>query len=148
MKYLGIDYGSKHTGLALSDSGGNVAMPHAVVPTGADLVETIARLVENEGVEQIVVGESRNLTGGHNTVQQEIDAFTTALAEHTKVPVVSMNELFSSRQAKWGIEHGMRINPRNADRRALHKKQSRIDDKAAAIILQSYLDAQSKNDES
>lgn len=142
MKYLGIDYGSKHVGTALSDSGGNVAMPHRVIPNTPALVREIAEIITAEGIEQVVIGESRNLEGGHNTVQEEIDSFTKALGEVVDTPLVAMNELFSSRQAKWGTEHHMRINPRNADPRASQKRASRIDDKAAAIILQSYLDSQ------
>ena len=142
MKYLGIDYGTKHVGIALSDSGGNVAMPHQVIPNDAQFESVLLDIVREHGIETIVIGESQNMDGDHNSVQSEIDSFVTHFATKTDVPIVSMNELFSSRQAKWGTEHLIRFNPRNADRRKLHQKQKRIDDKAATIILQSYLDSQ------
>ena len=142
MKYLGIDYGAKHVGLALSDSGGNVAMPHSVVPNDGFLFSTIVDLVRDEDVEKIIIGESHNLDMGHNEIQFAINQFRQQLEQDLDLPVEYMNELFSSRQAKWGVEHALRINPRNLDKRNLHKKQRRIDDRAATIILQSYLDSQ------
>lgn len=142
MKYLGIDYGAKHVGLALSDSSGQVAMPHAVVSNDDYLMSYILDLVRDERVETVVVGESKDLEMNDNAIQREIRHFINNLEQNIDMPIVSINELFSSRQAKWGTEHLIRFNPRNADRRKLHKKQKRIDDRAATIILQSYLDSQ------
>ena len=141
MKYLGIDYGAKHIGLALSDASGTVAMPHEVVPNNDLFKKFLLELLNTENIESVVIGKSVNLDGTDNTIQADIDAFTVWLASQTDLPIESISELFSSRQAKWGTEHLIRFNPRNKDKRALHKKQSRIDDKAAAILLQSYLDS-------
>lgn len=143
MKYLGIDYGAKHVGLALSDTGGSVAMPHAIVPNDGFLFSYVQDLVWKEQVEKIIIGESHNLEMGHNEIQFAIEQFKQKLEQEIELPVETISEIFSSRQAKWGIEHALRINPRNGDKRNLHKKQKRIDDRAATIILQSYLDSQS-----
>jgi len=142
MKHLGIDYGAKHIGLATSDAGGVVAMPESVIPNDAGTFVYIQNIIEQQHIEQIVIGHSVNLDGSDNTIQSEIESFTRALELKTKLSIKSISELFSSRQAKWGVEHTIRFNPRNIDKRRLHKKQRRIDDKAAAILLQSYLDSQ------
>lgn len=143
MKYLGIDFGTKHIGLATSDSGGCVAMPKAVVPNTAQGHEDIVHVIKQENIQALVIGKSVDLRGEPNAVQQNIDSFSRWVGNETGLPVHVMNELMSSRQAKWGTEHMIRFNPRNSDRRTLHKKQQRIDDKAAAIILQSFLDSNS-----
>lgn len=141
MKYLGIDYGEKNIGLATSDMGGVVAMPESVIPNDMDTLSYIQDIIEKQGIESIVIGHSLNLDGSDNTVQSEIDSFSRVLESKTGLPVKSISEIFSSRQAKWGVEHTIRFNPRNVDKRRLHKKQKRVDDKAAAILLQSFLDS-------
>jgi len=143
MKYLGIDYGARHIGLATSDASGVVAMPESVIPNDAQTFSCIQKIITEQGIEEIVIGHSVNLDGSDNTIQSEIESFTRALECKTELRVSSISELFSSRQAKWGVEHTIRFNPRNIDKRRLHKKQKRIDDKAAAILLQSYLDSRS-----
>ena len=142
MKHLGIDYGAKHTGLAISDTGGRVAMPHQIIPNDAFFRSHLTDIIFNESIDVVVMGESKDTQGGHNDIQTDIDDLVAYLRSETSATVVLMNEQFSSREAKWGTEHLIRFNPRNADKRPLHKKQRRIDDAAAAIVLQSYLDSQ------
>lgn len=144
MKHLGIDYGAKHVGFAISDASGTVAMPEKIVPNNVQLMSYILDLIADLSIEVIVIGHSVNLDGSENTIQSEIDSFVRMLGAKVDIPIQSISELFSSRQAKWGVEHTIRFNPRNADRRRLHKKQKRIDDKAAAILLQSYLDSRAQ----
>jgi len=141
MRHLGIDYGEKHIGFASSDSSGTVAMPERVVPNGPDVFDEIQDMITRNHIQKIVIGHSVNLDGSDNAIQSEIDSFTLVLKSKFDLPIDTISELFSSRQAKWGVEHTIRFNPRNVDKRRLHKKQRRIDDKAAAILLQSYLDS-------
>ncbi len=141
MKYIGIDYGVKFVGIAISDTLGRVAMPYELMPNTPDLIDKITELIKEQRIEKIVVGESCDLRGKHNRVQKAIDGFSLELAAHTGLEIYSVNEAFSSRQAKWGIEHALRDNPRNTFS-VTKKPEERVDAKAAAIILQSYLDQQ------
>ena len=141
MKYIGIDYGSKHVGIAVSDASGSVAMPKCIVPNDKRLIAVVSDIITHEGIERIVIGESKDFQGAPNAIQSAIDTFVHALQDHTGLEVHKTSELFSSKLAKRGTEHVLRVNPRNLDKRDTHKKVRRIDDKAAAIMLQSYLDS-------
>lgn len=124
MKYLGIDYGTKNVGIALSDAEGLLAYPHSVIPAGADLPERVLGLAMKEEVGTIVVGESRDLSGKPNPLMAHIEKFITALKEKTDIPIILFPEVYSSQEAK-------HIQGENA----LH------DASAAAVVLQSYLDS-------
>jgi putative Holliday junction resolvase len=143
MKYLGIDYGSKHIGLATSDSAGQVAMPYQII-SASDAISQVVEIVQSESVEVVVIGRSMGLDGVDNPIQQEINQFAAQLGEAASIPIHQMNEQFSSRAAKWGSTKDIRSNPRNTPKhqRGESRGEKRIDDKAAALILQSYLDNQ------
>jgi len=142
MKYLGIDYGAKHIGLAVSDRGGSIAMPKQIIENNENGYQEIVEMVATEQVESIVIGESKDFEGNPNQIQSAIEEFSQWLVAQTGLPINATTELFSSKMAKQGTEHMIRFNPRNIDRRKLHKRERRIDDKAATIMLQSFLDAQ------
>ncbi|MBU6491090.1 Holliday junction resolvase RuvX, partial [Patescibacteria group bacterium] len=68
MRYLGIDYGTKKAGLALSDEAGTMGFPHSIVPTTLRLIDELCALIAKEDVGAIVIGESRTLAGGENPI--------------------------------------------------------------------------------
>lgn len=140
MKYIGIDYGEKHIGIALSDQSGSIAMPKKIIPNTHTAFDEICLLIKDEDVTGIVIGESRDFLGNENKIQTEITPFAERLKTRTGLPVSYTSELFSSRLAKQGTVKHLRINPRNVDSRKRNKVEKRIDDKAAAIMLQSFLD--------
>lgn len=136
MKYLGIDYGKKRVGLAVSDEGGKLAFPHSVLTNNArsinsgqaKLLESVIEIVKKEGVEAIVMGESKNFQNEKNEIMKEIEEFKKEL--ENKIKIIRENfqiylepEFLTSIQAK-------QITGENE----MH------DASAAAIILQSYLD--------
>ena len=57
MKFLGIDYGSKKVGIAVSDDSANLAFPKCVIGNDVELLEHIARIVSEENIGAIVLGE-------------------------------------------------------------------------------------------
>lgn len=122
-RYLGVDYGTKKVGLALSDEAGNMAFPHSVVPSTADLAEKIQEVCEKEGVGTIVIGESHDFKGAPNPVMKKILSFKKKLEEKTELSVFLEPEFLTSKQAR-NIQEGGAL----------------TDASAAAIILQSYLD--------
>jgi len=129
MKYLGIDYGTKRTGIALSDDSGAMAFPREVlaVTTEEKLVEEIKKICTEEGVEELVLGESKNSQGEDNTVMQHIHPLKEALEKELSLPVHMELEFMTSMHADVG-----------QGRTALR------DASAAALILQRYLDKQKK----
>ena len=73
MRYLGIDYGSKRIGLALTDDKGMMAFPHSVIPSDGDVQKHIESLVAKEGVTEIVIGHSLNREGLPNKVHEKAE---------------------------------------------------------------------------
>jgi len=119
---MGIDYGTKKVGIALSDEGGAMAFPHDVVPSDAQLLPILEALIDEKGVEEVVVGHSKSNDGSDNKVQEHIDEFIGELTLRVGIPIHLEAEQYSTQEA-------MRIQGRN----------SQTDASAAAIILNSYL---------
>jgi putative Holliday junction resolvase len=126
MKYLGIDYGTKRVGLATSDEDGSFAFPKEIVSTDG-AVDHIVKLVTQENIGAVVVGESLASNGQENDVVSETRSFAKKLEAKISIPVSFIREDFSSFEAH----------------RYQTKKGSR-DDSAAAVILQRFLDKQNK----
>lgn len=135
MKYLGIDYGTKRVGLALSDESGMLARPSGVIKNSPTLVGDIEALVAREGVCGIVIGSSEG-----NKVQGGIMELVGTLTLATMLPVDTITEAFSSMEA-----HGAKGKERMAARAVkAPTKPDDLDARAAAVILQRYLDKNSR----
>lgn len=124
MRYLGVDYGSKRVGIAVSDDAGSFAFPKQTVINDHRLVARIAEIAAMEKVQAIVIGDARSLSGGHNKITGEADRFSENLRDATKLTMFRIREAYSSAEA-------MRFAP------AHHRHD---DSAAAAIILQRFLD--------
>jgi putative Holliday junction resolvase len=139
-KILGIDYGTKKIGLALSDDSGTFAFPYGVIPRiGGE--DHVARLVKELEVEAIVMGKSTNLAGGDNSVVEEANMFAQAVTSRTSVKVAFQDERFSSLQARQDPGQ-KKARPQTRTRTEGGKEKVSDDAQAAAIVLQSYLDMQ------
>jgi len=131
MRYLGVDYGSKKIGLALSDEAGTMGFPHAIVRNSPKLVDELCALIAKEDIGAIVIGESRTLLGGENPIAKDASALGEQLTERTGTPVFFESEVFTSAEARRAPEKEMKS-------RAA-KPRAPVDASAAALILTSYL---------
>lgn len=131
MRHLGVDYGSKKVGLALSDEEGTMGFPHAIVPNTPRLVEELAALAAREGVGAIVIGYSRTLAGGENPIAEGARALGEALAAKTGIPVHYEPEMYTSALARRG--------PEKERKSRAAKRRGAVDASAAALILTDYL---------
>jgi putative holliday junction resolvase len=131
MRYLGVDYGSKRIGLALSDEAGTMGFPHSIVSNTPRLVDELGALIAKENIGAIVIGESRTLAGGGNPIAEDARAFGSLILERTGIPVFFESEVFTSAEARRMPEKQMKS-------RAT-KPHTRVDASAAALILTSYL---------
>ncbi len=122
MRLLGIDYGSKKTGLALTDESGSMAFPHSVVPTDAKLLGTIETLIMKEKVSEIVLGYSLNRDGEPNKIHAAAEELLLDLTLATGLPVHLQPEQYTTQAAI-----------------RLQGKTAMTDAAAAALILDSYL---------
>lgn len=137
MKYLGIDYGTRRIGVAVSDDTGSLAFPLTTVEAGQGALSRVAELAKENGAQQIIVGESVGNQGQANAVMENIEQFKKDLEELSGLPVAYEREFFTSALAarQFAPEEGSRkANPSHAN----------LDASAAALILQSYLDRTKK----
>lgn len=142
VRVLGIDYGLRRIGLALSDATGTLASPWRMVQRPASEVETLEQMVEqieqlladDDGLVAVVVGWPRRLDGSPTDQTPLVEAFARALEQRVSLPVVLQDERLTSHEAE------SRLAVRERDWR---KRKQKLDAAAAAIVLQDYLDAHS-----
>ena len=131
-RVLALDLGQSRIGVAVSDDLRRMAVPVGTVRTGAPGdVKAIAALVREHGVAEVVVGHPLRLRGGSGEAADQAEQFAAALREVLGLPVVLHDERLSTVEAERQLA---RAGVRGRDRRDV------VDQAAATIILQSYLD--------
>jgi putative Holliday junction resolvase len=133
MRILGIDPGEKNIGVAISDPSGTIANPHTIInhisrPIDAASIGQIA--LENK-VELIVVGQALDINGKPTLSGRRARRLAAAIRTQCDIPVLLWDESNSTQTAQRALE-SMGISRQS--RRGL------VDDLAATVILQSYLD--------
>ncbi len=137
MNYLGIDFGTKRVGIALSDASGTIAFPYAVLPNTAGIMQAFEDLVREKKIDAFVIGKSLDQDGEPNVVQQKIIGFAGAIERRFELPVHFEKEFFSSVEA-----HGRQGKESLHARQTKFTKPEDLDARAAAVILQRFLDKQ------
>jgi putative Holliday junction resolvase len=134
MRILGVDYGLKRIGLALSDEDGTIAQPLETIDGGRAAIVTreLLRLCQQRNVGKIVVGVPLRLDGTASDQTRRTLEFIAQLRQATTIPVAQWDERLTSVQAERAL---LGANVRRSERR------QKIDKLAAQIMLQSYLDA-------
>lgn len=137
MKYLGIDFGTKNIGLAISDEDGRIAFPFRVIPrTRAE--EEILKVCQQESIDEIVSGDTLQGNKEENPVTAELSLFIEKLEELTGKKINLQNESFTT-----GIFILEKLGKQmNTTRGGRPEKLgiSHEDDRVASVILQRYLD--------
>ena len=132
-RIIGIDYGRKRVGVAVSDPLGIFASALETVQT-AKIIEYLKKYAENERVVRFVVGYPMNMDGAPSEAAKDVDVFLKQLAKaFPDVPVTLEDERFTSVLAHRAmIDGGMKAKDR--------RDKESVDKISAAIILQSYMD--------
>ncbi len=130
---LGIDFGERRIGLAISDAEGRFALPLSTIERSTDrrAVYRIAELARDEGVELLVLGEPLGLDGAAGTAAERVRRFGARLARASGLPVRWVNEALTT------VEAGQRLQHAGGDSR---RHPERRDAVAAQILLQEALD--------
>jgi putative holliday junction resolvase len=121
-RFLGIDYGTKRIGLAISDDRGMLAFPKVILENDRQALPKIAAVIKEENIGTVVVGDSVDLKGQPNALAQDIEIFIADLGKFD-VPIFKEKEFLTTVEA-----------------RKFHGPNSPVDASAAALILQRYLD--------
>mgnify|MGYP001611479056 CR=1 FL=1 len=119
MRFLGLDYGDKRIGIAVSDEGGGFAFPRVVLRNTENVFDEIKKICDDEKIEKIVLGVPISLRGGKSDQARKTEEFGEKLKAFSGLRIEYENEVFTS-------------------------KITQNDASAAALILQSYLDRNNK----
>jgi len=131
MRYLAIDYGAKHTGLAICDPAETVASPLTVIEGQKDLLKKIKDVVEAENVEAVVVGLPLNMDDSAGSQARLVFQFAEQLEKALNIPVHFQDERLST----FGADEKLA-----AAELSIRKKKKRLDAIAAAEILEAFLE--------
>lgn len=140
MKILGIDYGTKRIGVAVSDENHRLAFPKEIVPNDSNTFRKLGEIIKKEKISEIVIGESVDFSGKLNALSARIEVFILELKEKFKLPVHKQKEFLTSVEARKSGISKKSLSPSQAHSKIKQKKSGRIDASAAALILQRYLD--------
>jgi putative Holliday junction resolvase len=135
MRSMGIDFGERRIGLAISDPDGKVAVPLTTLARTSDraAIREIAQIARREEVERLVLGEPVGLDGQRGPNAERVRRFGERLAEASGLPVRLVNESLTSVEAQERLREAG-IDPR--------REPTRIDAVAAQILLQEALDTE------
>lgn len=122
MKIMAIDYGEKRVGIASTDESGEFALPRMTLPNDESLLEAIIKFKKEEGIEEVVLGESKNFQGEANPLMQKVNQLKIEL-ENLGIKVAYHPELWTTVEA-----------------RRLQGQTDLTDASAAALILKSYIE--------
>jgi putative holliday junction resolvase len=137
MRILAVDPGEKKIGFAISDESGTIANPLYTIPHTSRIVDAaqVAERASAQNVQRIVVGQSFNEEGYPNKAGKMAARFADALRQQTSIPIEMWDEALTTQDAR-SARLAMGVSRK---RRAGH-----MDELAATVLLQSYLDAHSK----
>ena len=121
-KILGIDYGEKRIGLAISDESQTFAR-ELVILSPKDFWKSITSLIEENQVEKIVLGWPLNMNGEETEKTEEVSRFKVQVVSKTGLSVETVDERLTSKMAE-----------------SISGSKKNIDSLAAQIFLQNYLD--------
>jgi len=134
MRVLAVDHGEKRIGLAISDPTGTIANPLTVVEHVSRAVDAaqVATIASEQNTDLIVVGQSFDDEGQPNLAGRRAVRFAEALQIQTDIPILMWDESFSTQEARAArIRMGV----------SRKKRAGHLDQIAATVILQSYLDS-------
>jgi putative Holliday junction resolvase len=123
MKYLGIDFGSKRIGLAISDESGSFAFPLSVIKNSENAMSEIQQVCLEKNIGAVVIGDSENFQMQKNHIMEQVEPFVENLRKVSGLPVFLHPEFMTSQEAE-----------------RLQGKNDMLDASAAAIILKSFLE--------
>ncbi|HBB54096.1 TPA: Holliday junction resolvase RuvX [Candidatus Nomurabacteria bacterium] len=144
-KFMGIDYGTKKIGVSVSDENCTLAFPKEIISNDKGAFVRLSKIIGEENVSVIVVGESVDFSGKLNALSGRIEVFILELKEKFRLPVHKQKEFLTSVEARKSGKGKNDFNQSQSHSKVKQIKSGRVDASAAALILQRYLDKFNKS---
>jgi len=134
MRILALDFGTVRIGIAISDESKMIGLPLEMVPAQpfTGFLERLRAIIREKEVELIIVGMPRNMNGTYGPAAQRVREFVTVLKEALPMPIQTWDERLTSAQAERALDEAG-LTQRN--------RRGKVDQMAAALLLQNYLDS-------
>jgi putative Holliday junction resolvase len=144
MRILGIDYGEKKIGVAISDENAKFAFPYSVIDNSSanSVLKALKIICDKNDVIKIILGQSLTFKMEPNLIMKRIEKFKSFIEERLNIPVEYESEILTTKQAERAIESPIRGKQAHCGRKGAKLKNEKVHASAAALILQSYLDKQ------
>ena len=133
-RILGVDYGTRRIGLAISDPLRILATSYGVLTMNNEFIRRLLEIVAKEEIALMVVGMPLSLSGKKTIKAEEVESFVESLRPKSPIEVVYWDERFTTSMAQQTM---LTMGTRKKERR---QKDGRVDAMAAAIMLQGFLD--------
>lgn len=133
-RYMGIDFGTVRIGIALSDPLKIIAQGHTTLANDSRSIDRILAIIAEQAVCRIIIGDPLTLRGEKSAKGEEVAEFVRALKSRTDIETVMLDERFTSVMAQRTL---LTMGTRKKQRQ---NNKGKVDEIAAAILLQSYLD--------
>lgn len=124
MRLMGIDYGEKRIGIALSDESVQFAFPHSVIENSPNTIKKIRIICQENKVGKIILGQSLDYKKQPNPIMEKIDKFKAVLEKEIGLLVVYKWEVLTTKEAE-----------------RVQGRHNKIDASAAALILKSFIES-------
>jgi len=130
-KFLGIDYGSKRIGLAITDDDKIISSPLDTI-LNVEIFKFLDKFLNTEDVERIVIGMSKRLNNSDNLISKDIHIFSQKISKKFQIPIYFVDERYTSKIASTIIvnSHLKKMQRRN---------KNLVDMVSASLILETYL---------
>lgn len=134
-RVLALDLGEKRIGIAISDPDGIIATPFGVIQHVSRKIDSalVLQFAEENGVNTIVIGQALGESGEETRQSRHAQRFMNSLIEESNIKITLWDESYSTKSARLA-RAAMGVNQKN--------RRGHLDDLAATVILQSYLEAQ------
>lgn len=140
MRILALDHGTKRVGVAISDEMQMIALPleFILMEPFARFLARLKEIIREKQVDQLLIGLPRNMDGSYGPAALKVQEFVAVLKETIAIPIKMWDERLTSTQAnRFLIQANVRRD----------KRKEKVDETAAAILLQSFLDSFSTTNE-
>lgn len=134
MRFLGIDYGKKRIGIAISDPTNIFSISLPTLENSKSIYREIQKIVGDFNVQKIIIGFPLSLSGKRTNLSDEVDLFIQTLENKLKIPIIKRDERLTSKIAQQQIIESVISKKKRRDK-------SKLDSFSASIILQEYLDS-------
>lgn len=151
MRILGMDYGEKRIGLAITDRQNSMAMPFGMIENNESISENILKLIKDNDIGRIVIGRPVNLKGQSGFQAEIVDSFVSSILKSYELPISIMDERFTSKissdliSAGYNVYKGGRKKNQNKNQNitkkmiSIERKSGASDTISATLILGDYL---------